>query len=634
MKKISIYSFLVLFVCFSCKQESEKKAQPLTIGHLTISNEHPKPGDNLDLNYNSDKNVEAFYAYMVGNKNYPLDIDFSEKDGEQKASIKIPDSAVALAFIIKSEDKYDDNDKKGYLVPLYTKDEDQINGSNAAMAFYALQYGPDYGIKTDSKTVVEDINADLVANPALKANWDVTYLGLVYRQDKAKGEMLINDYLASLSKKIDRTEKDYSSMSDLYYTLGERSKSDSITNIAVGKFPNGNAAKYSVAGQFQQESDFNKKVDLFTKYSESNVKLGNTGNYMAGTLARSYYQQKDMENFEKYLSKVEDKSSRASILNNFAWPMAESGKNLDEAEALSKKSLDLITDLQKNLDDKPDYYTVNQYKKNLESMYRMYADTYAFILFKQGKIKEAIAYQEKAHDHKGRNTEANERYIDYLMADNQYETAKDKAEDFIKVGHGNEKIKEAYRTTYLKANPSATDVEENLIAFEKVAYATQVSEIKKTMLDEDAPSFTLKDMKGTDISLESLKGKTVILDFWATWCGPCIASFPGMQEVVSKYKNDAKVVLLFVDTFERGPNREKMVEDFIKSNKYDFHVVYDPEIDGSTGFEVAGKYDISGIPTKVIIGPDGRMKFKSVGYSGSNEKLVKEMDIMIDILKS
>ena len=58
-----------------------------------------------------------------------------------------------------------------------------------------------------------------------------------------------------------------------------------------------------------------------------------------------------------------------------------------------------------------------------------------------------------------------------------------------------------------------------------------------------------------------------------------------------------------MDTFERGPNREKLVEDFIKSNTYDFHVVYDAELDGGNAFEVAGKYDISGIPTKVIIGP-------------------------------
>ncbi|MEO8772726.1 MAG: redoxin domain-containing protein [Gelidibacter sp.] len=634
MKKIARYSFLMLLVFFSCKQESEKKATPLTIGQLIISDEKPKPGDHLDLTYNSNGEVEAFYVYMVGDKNYPLDIEFSDKDGEQKSSIKIPDSAVALAFIIKTDDKYDDNDKKGYLIPLYTKDDHQMPGSNSAIAYYPIQHGGDYGMKGDESAAISTIKAELETNPGLKSDWEVPYLQLLYKNDKEEAKKLIDQYAHSVGKKSDATEKEYTSVLQFYKMLKEEAKADSLKKVTLAKYPKGTTANYEMIEQFQQESDLEKKAGIFKKYSEANTKSGNLGNYMAATLSRAYYKQNDMDNFEKYLTLIDDKLSRASTLNNLAWPMAESGENLDQAEKMSKTSLELVTSLQRNQDDKPDYYTNNQYKKSLESAYSMYADTYAFVLFKQGKVKEAITYQEKAHDRKGRDVEANVRYIEYLVADNQFETVKDKAENFIKSGNSNAKIKDAYKMAYLKLNLSATDVDENLVAFEKEAYATQVADIKKTMLDEEAPTFTLKDIKGKDVSLESLKGKTVILDFWATWCGPCKASFPGMQEVVTKYKNNDKVVLLFVDTFERGPNREKMVEDFIKSNKYDFHVVYDTEIEGSNAFEVAAKYDVSGIPTKVIIGPDGRMKFKSVGYNGSNEKLVKELDIMIDILKS
>ncbi|MGC1632291.1 MAG: redoxin domain-containing protein [Gelidibacter sp.] len=631
MKKNLLYLFLMLLALYSCKEEAEKKAEPITIGHLTISNEHPQAGDNLELTYKSDQEVEAFYAYMVGDKNYPLDIDFSAKDGEQKSSIKIPDSAVALAFIFKVDGQYDNNDKKGYLLPLYTKDGEKIPGSNSAMAYYSIRYGADYGIKGDPTTALNTIKSEFDAHSNLKSTWEVPYLQLAYQNDKEEAKKLIDQYAASLGKKSTVSEKEYNSVLQFYSMIGEEAKVDSIKAEALAKFPKGSTANYEMIEQFKQEDDLDKKAEIFKMYSEANTKSGNLGDYMAGTLARNYYQQKDMANFDKYLSKVDDKARKASTLNNLAWPLAESGENLDEAERMSKKSLELITDLQKNQDDKPEFYTKKQYEKSLNSSYSMFADTYAFILFQQGKVKEAIAYQEKTHD---RDTEANQRYIEYLIADNQFETVKDKAESFIKSGHANDKIKEAYRTTYLKLNPSATDVEENIIAFEKEAYAAKVAEIEKTMLDEEAPTFTLKDMQGKDVSLATLKGKTVILDFWATWCGPCKASFPGMQEVVTKYKNDDKVVLLFVDTFERGPNREKMVEDFIKTNKYDFHVVYDTELDGGNAFEVAGKYDITGIPTKVIIGPDGRIKFKSVGYSGSNEKLVNEMDIMIDILKS
>ena len=624
----------MLFMFFSCKQESEIKVNPLTIGQLTISNEYPKPGENLDLTYKTDKDVEAFYAYIVGEKNYPIDIDFSKKDGEQKSSIKIPDSAVALAFIIKVDDKYDDHDKKGYLVPLYTKDGHQIAGSKSAVAYYRIRYGANYGMKGDETSTLNTIKTELEAHPDLKSVWEVPYLQLVFKNNKEDAKKLIDQYATSVGKKTDAPEKEYASILQFYTMLGEETKVDSIKKITLAKFPKGSTANYEMLEQFQQERDLDKKVEIFKRYSEENKKLGNLGNFMAGNLSRTYYQQKDIDNFDKYLSMVDDKSSRASALNNLAWPLAESGENLDQAEKMSKTSLELITSLQQNQDKKPEYYTHKQYDENLKSSYRMYADTYAYILFRQGKVKEAITYQEKSNDPKGRDVEANQRYLDYLMADNQFESAKDNAENFIKSGHSNDQIKAAYKTAYLKINPSGSDVDDNLKTFEKEAYATQMADIKKTMLDEEAPPFTLKDLEGKDVSLDSYKGKTVILDFWATWCGPCIASFPGMQEVVTKYKNDANVILLFVDTFERGPNREKLVEDFIKTNNYDFHVVYDAELNGGNTFEVAGKYDISGIPTKVIIGPDGRMKFKSVGYSGSNEKLVKELDIMIAILKS
>lgn len=633
MKKISIYSFLMLFTFFSCKQESEKKTQSLTMGQLTISNEHPQPGKNLDLVYASEDEIEAFYAYMVGENNYPLDIDFSESDGQQKASIKIPDSAVAFAVIIKADDTYDANDKKGYLVALYTENGEQISGSKSALSYFAITDGRYYDIKGDAKQTMEILKTDLNSNPGLKSTWEVPYLQLVYKNDKSEREKLVRDYLDSLSKKTDPSELEYASMMHLYDMMGQQTKYDSINAVTVEKFPKGSAARNAMYMHFDEETDLDKKSTILTNYLDL-AKADNTSDFMASTLAKKHYELNDMTNFEKYLSMVDDKINRASTLNSLAWPLAESGKNLDSAEKMSKQSVDLIISLQKNPELKSDYSTKNQYLKSLDSRFRMFADTYALILFKQDKVKEAITYQEKAQGPKADDPEANQRYIEYLLADNQYELVKNKSENFIKSGHGTAKIKEAFKTAYLKGNPSATDVEDKLAVLDEAAYNKQVADIKKTMLDEEAPAFTLKDMAGTDVSLASLKGKTVILDFWATWCGPCKASFPGMQEVVTKYKDNDKVVLLFVDTFERGATRKKMVEDFIKRNNYDFHVVYDSEIEGTRDFEVAGKYDITGIPTKVIIGPDGRVKFKSVGYSGSNEKLIKEMDIMIDILKS
>lgn len=267
-------------------------------------------------------------------------------------------------------------------------------------------------------------------------------------------------------------------------------------------------------------------------------------------------------------------------------------------------------------------------------MYSMFADTYALVKFKQGDVKEAIVYQEKAHDPKATDTEANARYISYLMADNRYDTTIEKAGKFIKLGNYNTDIVEAYETAYREVNNSSDGLEEKISQLKEEGKQLLISEIKSKMISEDAPKFALKNMRGETIALKDLKGKVVILDFWATWCGPCKASFPGMQKVVTKYKDDENVEFLFIDTFERGKNREKDVEGFISKNNYTFNVVYDTQKENSRDFEVAEKYEVDGIPTKVIIGPDGKIKLKSVGYGGSTAKLIEEMDIVIGILKS
>lgn len=636
MKRNLFYLFSMLLALASCKQEPAIKTQALTMGQLTLSTDKPKPGEHLDLRYHTDKEVEAFYAYMVGSKNYPIDIDFSEQDGEQKGSIKVPDSAVALAFYIKANNKLDNNNKDGYLLPLYQKDGQQLPGSSSAIAYFKLRQGDHYNISSDESQTLNTIKSELDAHPGLKPEWEVAYLQLLYRTDKEAALPLIDAYAAAVDENPKAIEKEYNSAMQLFAMLRDKEKEEAFKQKALKNFPKGDIANYELIDQFQQEGNLDKKATIFETFANANPKLGNIGNYMASTLARTYYQQKDLVNFEKYMSLMDDKSNEASILNNLAWTMAERGTDLDQAEKMSKTSLELITELQKNPVDKPDFYTKNQYDQALKSSYSMYADTYAFILFNQGKVKEAITYQEQAHDPQGRDVNANQRYLDYLIADNQTENVKEKAEQFIKLGQANDKIKEAYKAAYLELNPDATAsaVTDNLIAFEKEAYASQVTEIKENMLDEEAPVFALKDMNGDEVSLQSLSGKVVILDFWATWCGPCKASFPGMQEVVTKYKNDDAVALLFVDTFERGPNREKMVEDFIKENNYTFDVIYDTEIEGSNSFEVADKYNINGIPTKAIIGPDGKLRFKTVGYGGSNEKMIQELDIMIDILRS
>ncbi len=137
-----------------------------------------------------------------------------------------------------------------------------------------------------------------------------------------------------------------------------------------------------------------------------------------------------------------------------------------------------------------------------------------------------------------------------------------------------------------------------------------------------APDFELTDLAGKKVKLSDLKGKTVIIDFWATWCGPCLMSFPGMKMAMEKYKDNKDVVFLFINTFERvGAEKWKdHVSKFVSQRGYAY---LNPVIDMDS--ETAFAYGVSSIPAKFCVDKDGNFKHKSLGYLGSSQAVYDEM---------
>ena len=117
-----------------------------------------------------------------------------------------------------------------------------------------------------------------------------------------------------------------------------------------------------------------------------------------------------------------------------------------------------------------------------------------------------------------------------------------------------------------------------------------------------APDFTLLDLEGNQITLSEFRGKTVFINFWATWCPPCRAEMPEIEAVYQEYK-DKDVEVIGVDIVETKDE----VRQFVQQYGYSWTFVLD-----TTG-EVATTYNIAAIPTSFFIDKEGIIRVVNIG---------------------
>nr|WP_312744220.1 TlpA disulfide reductase family protein [Sphingobacterium multivorum] len=145
--------------------------------------------------------------------------------------------------------------------------------------------------------------------------------------------------------------------------------------------------------------------------------------------------------------------------------------------------------------------------------------------------------------------------------------------------------------------------------------------IGSTPLPED---LSIVDMDKKPLLKAELAGKIVVIDFWATWCKPCIASFPYLHQVYKKYADDPQVKFVVLNSGS-GNSWDDAYKWAQANPEFDFPFYYNQDK------KLSSKLEITSIPTTLILDKKGNIRFRKVGFEG--EKLLQSLDAMIEYLK-
>lgn len=627
MKKFPISIIVFLFTVFAITNLSASD------NNFSFKPDKPVAGKQITVQYNAKGTpLESASSVKIIVHEYSNILDRTEeyelkKDGDfWSGNFSTSDTAKGIFVRFKGGEVFDDNNKKLYLINLYDKEGKLLAGSIGGAAAAYSSWIQFFDIDPDYETAYKLFQQEFEVHPEKKKDFMGYYLRAVKNVVKENPDEVIMKEIDQLAASNSGSEDDYMLLINLYRSNRIVDKSFQLENEYKQKFPSGKYMPTFKMNEYRMFKESAKKIE-FLKNFETAYPGNQFVDYMYNDIITVLAKEGKTKEAVEFLGKY--KNAASSIYNSLAWNLYEKDAELNLADSLAKVGIDIARAELKNPKGKRSpLATADEWKQQLEGALAIILDTHGAILFKLNKASEAEKVLEEAVTLDRREEpETNERYASVLIALGKFSAAQKELEQYISSGASTAAMKNMLKESFVKINGSDKEFDSYYAKFEEAGKQRLMAELKKQLMNEPAPQFSLLDLEGKQVSLADFKGQAVIVDFWATWCGPCVTSFPGMKKAVEELEQSGKAKFLFVNAWENVENKKQNASDFIKKNNYPFHVLLDEKNEVITSFKV------SGIPTKFIIDKNGNIRFKSVGFSGNIEALAEEIGLMVEMIQ-
>lgn len=633
MKKIFFVGCIVLFALFAQSQATR----------VTITPEFPQRGDMVTVTYHpgldssgKGKEQEAVQLVFSYSNLYELPGKITMKrSGETwTTSFPVPRYGVYATFYLQNGEWTDKpSSTQHYAIAVYNKKKRVENGYLYNGYSLPAQMGKAPGVKTAQRAMYEEELKNYPNNYEAKLRLLSTELnaGKTPEEEQLalkKGNAIIAERFYADPYKMGNINK----VTMGYLIMGESDRLDSIRKVIVQRYPKGMAGVELRTGEIanldDEQEQLRKLQALLKERTPANEEAFAEVHEMLFELFAKNKNSREALQHARSMLALQAKQNSPYIpvsLKSIAEMLLKNKIALDSSAAYASRALALADKFPLGLIRYfpetgfiPSFVSEKDRKTGTD---KAKANTLALLaMIRQEQKRSALAAT---------------LMKEALQLSRDKETLTQALKFYENTGHKPEAASAAWDMLMLTPNDTMalnafkrteqTDLlPAKMIELDTVWTRRMRASLNSERLNKKAPALEgLLDMEGNPVSAASLQNKIIILNFWATWCVPCMEEMPYMQKVYTQYKNNPDVIFLVTNSAARNTLQD--AQKWAGRKKYDFPVYFasEPKLTEQLGFQV--------IPATFIIDKNGMIQFRMIGFEGAT--IEKKVSVAIELLK-